>query len=622
MKHREISVTFQPSGRRVHVLEGTKLLEAAGRAGIILQTPCGGNGSCGKCLVKVVSGMCSGEDERPSALSPELFEQGYRLACQTAVDSAAVVEVPVDSTFESQQRILVGDSGEKGRFDPVVRKVHVELPEPSGEDVRSDLARLRDAIGEDVAISPDLIRIIPTLFRRHEWKATAVLADSRLIGLEQGDTSKRAFGVALDIGTTTVVGTVFDLTTGVEVGVASQMNAQIAHGDDVVSRILKIRENPPALHRLQQAVLRTVNEIISELLVQAGVSGDSIYDVVIAGNSTMQQIFCGFDPSALGELPFVQVFDRAQKLSAAGLGLRTSPGAAVYVFPQIGGFVGGDTVAGMVASRLDQWDSPVVLVDIGTNGEIVLAHDGRIMATSTAAGPAFEGARITQGMRAAVGAIEKVIVGDDVVVNVIGNVKSMGICGTALIDAVAGLLRKGIVDSTGRILPAEEAPPELPEALRRRLVPSNGETSFILAWEDETASGQPIRLWQKDLRELQLASGAIRAGIHILLRRAGVGPEDLGAVLLAGAFGNFIRRNNARRIGLLPQIPCDRIRFIGNAASLGAKMVLLSAAERAYAASLRHRTEHVDLSRDSEFQMEFGTAMLFPETEADACGAD
>jgi uncharacterized 2Fe-2S/4Fe-4S cluster protein (DUF4445 family) len=258
-------------------------------------------------------------------------------------------------------------------------------------------------------------------------------------------------------------------------------------------------------------------------------------------------------------------------------------------------------------------------VDIGTNGEIVLADNGRVQADSAAAGPAFEGARIRQGMRATAGAIEKVLINHDVTINVVGNAQPAGLCGTALIDTVAELLRHGIVDETGRIAPPEEAPRALPEALRKRLVVIGGQTHFLLARGEETASGEPIYLWQKDVRELQLATGAIRSAINILLRRAGLVASDLREVLLAGAFGNFIRRRNARRIGLLPQIPCERIRFIGNAASFGAKLVLLSATERASVTALRRKAEHVDLSQDPEFQGEFGKAMVFPKTDVDSC---
>ena len=600
MKPDEIKVIFEPSGRSVFVLPDTPLLEAAGRAGIILQTPCGGQGTCGKCKVKIAS------ESEPS------------LACQTRIEKPLIVDIPLESMFETRQQILVTDSGETGDLKPVVKKVLLKLDPPTQEDPRSDMARIYDALGDGIAVAPELLPKVPTFMRQNDWQGTAVLVENRLIALEVGDSVKAAYGVAFDLGTTTVVGTLFDLTSGKDVGVASCMNGQIAYGDDVISRINKIREAPEAITRLQNAILDTVNDILDTLCSEAGVLSDHIYEVVIAGNSTMQQIFAGLDPSSLGEIPFVQVFDKALTLSAGRLGLHINTGGEVYLFPQIGGFVGGDTVAGMVAARLDRQDSPTLLVDLGTNGEIVLAVGDELFATSTAAGPAFEGACIKQGMRATTGAIEKVIIHDDIELNVIGNVAPIGLCGTALIDSVSELLRVGIIDETGRILEVDDLPEGVTEALKARLVPAEHDMNFMLASAEESGGEEPVYLWQKDVRELQLASGAVRAGINILLRRAELEATDLGSVLLAGAFGNFIRRNHARRIGLLPPVPTEHIRFIGNAASLGAKLLLLSENEREYATELRHKVKHVDLSLDPEFQMEFGMAMMFPGPEADA----
>lgn len=619
MKTQEIKVTFQPSGRTVYVLPGTRMLEAAGRAGIILQTPCGGQGTCGKCRVRVVSGEFTAQNGHAGNISARQVKQGHCLACQATILSAAVIDVPPESMFEHQQQILEFDTGERGGLNPAFSKIFFELPPPSITDTRADLARLRDAVGA-VHMAPEFVKMIPGFLRRNGWKGTAVLSDGVLMGLEPGNTARRMFGTAFDIGTTTVVGTLFDLSDGRELAVSSRLNPQIAHGDDVISRIMRVRADAAALDELQDLIIGAVNQIIVAMAQHAGVAVQEIYDITLAGNSTMQQLLCGYDPSALGEVPFIQAFDRAQVISASRLGINANLGAQVYVFSQIGSFVGGDTVSGMLASRLDKWDKPVLLVDIGTNGEIVLAANGQMRATSAAAGPAFEGARITNGMRATAGAIDKVLFKDDVVLNVIGDVKPVGLCGTAVIDAVAELLRTEILDSTGRIQSAGDVPARLPAALRRRLVTAaNGETNFLLADAAETGTGEPVYLWQKDVREVQLATGAIRAAIQILLQRSGVAAEDLDAVLLAGAFGNFIRRNNARRIGLLPMIPCKRIRFIGNAASLGAKMALLSSDERRYAEKLAAACEHVDLSLDPEFQNEFAMAMMFPDTSLDHC---
>ena len=616
MRSHQIKVTFQPSGRSVYVLPGTLLLEAAGRAGIALRTPCGGNGTCGKCRVRIAQGDCDPTIGGSKGLSDALIAEGFRLACQAHVNSPLVVEIPAESRFETTEKILTGDTGEATELHPVVRKRFFALAPPSSADPRCDAKRLTDAVG-DVEIPFDLLQKLPVFLRRNEWKGTAVILDDRLSALEVGDTSRATYGLAIDLGTTTVVATLFNLANGDCPAVASLMNPQVSFGDDVVARISRIRESPGELGELQQSILKGLNALIQTLTEQAKVPARQIYEVVVAGNSTMQQTLCGLDSSALGEVPFVQVVAKPLSVSAARLGLAVNPGAEIFVFPQIGGFVGGDTVAGILAARMDRATVPTLLVDIGTNGEIVLAHDSRIEATSTAAGPAFEGARIVQGMRATAGAIEKVVIDDDVVLNVIGDVKPVGLCGTALIDAVAELLRCGIVDTTGRILPPNEAPANLGDALRRRLTPANNETHFLLVAAEDSASGEPIYLWQKDVRELQLATGAIRAGINILLRRAGIAAADLGAVLLAGAFGNFIRRSNARRIGLLPQILSDRIHFVGNAASLGAKLALLAVEERARAGDLTQKVEHVDLSLKPEFQTEFGQSMIFPTGDVD-----
>jgi uncharacterized 2Fe-2S/4Fe-4S cluster protein (DUF4445 family) len=446
----------------------------------------------------------------------------------------------------------------------------------------------------------------------------ALLRGNTVVTLKPGH-GLALYGMAIDLGTTTIVATLFDLTTGSERAVATSLNPQVEFGDDVVSRISRIRDDHTALGQLQRTVVKALNTLIRASAQKARITVQRIYEIVICGNSTMQQILCGLDPSGLGVLPFVQVSDDALSIPAPRLSIAASTHAEVFVFPQIGGFIGGDTVAGMLAAHLDRAERPTLFVDIGTNGEIVLAHQGRLIATSTAAGPAFEGARITQGMRATTGAIEKVVLRDDVYFNVIGNSRPMGLCGTALIDVAAELLRHGMMDQTGRILSREELPSHVPESLRVRLVSMNGTTGFMLVAANRAASNAPICLWQKDIRELQLAMGAIRAGINLLLRRAALIPHDLGEVLLAGALGNFIRRSNACRIGLLPQIPLEHITFIGNAASMGAKLALLSVEERAYGMALSDKTEHIDLSLDPEFQTEFALAMMFPDQETNEC---
>ena len=612
----EIKVTFEPSGRTVYVLPGTILLEAAARAGYVIETPCGAVGKCGKCLVRVTDGTCGACANGDHGLGAEEVAQGFRLACQCRVVSPLTVEVPETSLFQSGHKILDSHAGGPVEVSPSVCKRCVQVPPPDRDDERSDGERLRAALDCD-ALPLAVLREAPAALRASAFTVTATLAGRRVLRLEPGDTRARLFGLAYDIGTTTLVATLVDLHTGRDLAVASRVNPQTSFGDDVVSRIKRCRDEASGLGRLHGAILKAVNELAVEAARKGGVESAEVAMAVFAGNTTMQQILCGVDPRALGELPFVPAFREPVLAAAREFGLTAFPHAEVLVFPQIGGFVGGDTVAGIIATQLDRKEHPALLVDVGTNGEIVLSHNGRLTATSVAAGPAFEGARITNGMRGTRGAIEKVVIDGDVQINVIGDAPAVGICGTGLVDATAYLLRRGVLDETGRILDPGELPADLPEAVRRRVVAANGDNAFVLADGEATADGRPLCLYQRDIRELQLANGAIRAGIQILLQIEGLSPDDLGEVLLAGAFGNFIRRRNARRIGMLPQIPSERIRFVGNTASFGAKRALLSAEQAAYAERVVRDTRHVDLSLRPDFQMEFSAAMLFPDQDLD-----
>ena len=613
----ELRITFQPSGRTVYALPGTTILEAAARVGIVLLSPCGGGGTCGKCLVRVCSGVTGDRTARSHRLTAAQLQNGWRLACGTVIESEAVIEIPSTSMFERSQKILTGDAGHTLTVDPAVTVATAQLPLPTQQDDRPDLERLGAAIGETLELDEVHIASFPRQLRAANWHVHVVREGHRLIDVQPADKPATVLGVAFDLGTTTVVGTLLDLVTGQERAVASTMNGQIPFGDDVLTRILRIREDISHLPDLQDAAVLSLNEIVLSLCRQAGVAPETIVNATLAGNTTMQQIVCGIDPSALGELPFTPVFARSLDMTAAGIGLKIHPAARLYVFPQVGGFVGGDTVAGMLAAGFDRLKKPTLLVDIGTNGEIALLHNNQILCASTAAGPAFEGARIAQGMRATAGAIEKVLIQDgELHINIIGNVPAAGLCGTALIDTVAEMLRHGLLETTGRLPTPDELPASVPEPLRRLIERHGDDSRLVLA----PANGKQaaVCLLQRDIRELQLASGAIRAGVETLLQRAGLAAADLDAVLLAGAFGNFIRRSNAQRIGLLPPLPHERIRFIGNASSMGAKMALLSVKERARAEALRKRSVHVDLSADATFQDAFGMAMMFPEEEASA----
>jgi uncharacterized 2Fe-2S/4Fe-4S cluster protein (DUF4445 family) len=613
MSDRQVRVVFEPHGRAVFVLKGTKVLEAAARGGLTIDTPCGGQGTCGKCRVRVRGGVCEPTAAERQKLADDELNDGWRLACQSAICSETVIDVPEGSLFASQHRILEeARTAEAAEVLPAVRKVCVELSRPSLADDAPDLLRLQNELGA-VHVGLDLLRQLGRRLREGAFRGTAVLADHYLIDFEPGDTTAECCGAAFDIGTTTVVGSLVDLREGRELAVESAMNAQVRFGDDVLSRI-QLAGEPDGLEELRRAIVGTVGEILERLCDQAAVARERIYEITFAGNTTMQHLLAGIDPSQLGHVPFVPAFGRSLMLPAAELGIAIHPRAAAVIFPVIGGFVGGDTVAGMLATGLVDQAGPALMVDIGTNGEIILACDGRVWAASTAAGPAFEGARISCGMRATGGAVEKVVFDDDCRYSVIGNAEPVGLCGSALVDLAAELLRSGIVSTVGRMLRPEDLPAALAKALRRRVVLGpGGQPAFVLT-EPRGHDAPGVTLTQKDVRELQLAAGAIRAGIAILLKQCGLDAGDLQRVLIAGGFGSFIRRSNAQRIGLLPPgVDHRKILYVGNTSLAGAKWALVSTKARSRADELARLAKHVELSRDGDFQTEFSDAMIFPE---------
>ncbi len=458
MREAEVPVTFLPAGRTVYVLEGTRLIEAAAEAGIILDSPCGGEGACGKCRVRLENPSAEPGRAEKIFFLPDELRRGLRLACQTEVHGPLTVFVPETSLVAAKHQILV------------------------------------------------------------RFVKAAVAADDRPVDFEAGATARGRFAAAFDIGTTTLAAMLLDPDTTNERAVVSQLNPQTRFGDDVLSRIFFARENPRGLETLHESVARAVNEMIGELCAQAGIEREEISVLAFSGNTTMQHLLCRVDPSSLGAMPFTPASRFGTCYSASELGLHVHSQAKAYVFPIIGGFVGGDTVAGILAAELTDRPCPALFVDIGTNGEIVLWAKGKLTAASTAAGPAFEGARISCGMRASTGAIEKVIVDGRLRINVIGNTVPAGMCGSGLIDLAAELLGHKILSPQGKLQTPDQLPEDVLPDLSERIVLHEGKVAFLLAAEEESATGKALTVTQRDFRELQLAAGAIRAGIGILLK--------------------------------------------------------------------------------------------------------
>lgn len=611
---KEVKVSFPQYGQTVFALPGTSVFECIIRAGILIKNSCAGQGTCGKCRVKVLSGKVHPSTECGIFFSDMEISEGYRLACKTRICEETIIFIPEESLLEDDVVVLTSDEkGEKHPTDPLVKKIHYQLPEPQLNDPVSDFENLKKTLNIADA-DLQIIRNLPSFLRENNFSGTAAVCRKKIISLEKGDTVSANFAVAVDLGTTTIVTTLINLHTGHQLGTTGILNPQTKFGDDVVSRIVAQSKSAENLAAIKNIVVTAINSMIGSLCHSAAVNSKDIYSVSIAGNTVMECLFCGIPVKALGEIPFAPPFRKGLFLKASELGLAVNPEALTYIFPIIGGFVGGDIVSGILVSRLTEFSRPVLFVDVGTNGEIVLAADGKMFAAAAAAGPAFEGARIGCGMRAANGAIEKVIIKDGKFeYNVIGNQKAKGICGTALIDAVAELLSHGIIDESGLILSPEKCPSSLSPEIRGRLKASdNGAVwNFMLTHGDSTH--KPIILKQKDIRELQLASGAIRAAINIIMKKVGVRYEDLEAILIAGAFGNYIRRKNAKKIGLIPNIPDTKIRFVGNSSLAGARTVLLSGEKIEEAEETAERIHYVEISLDAEFQTEFSSAIMFPD---------
>ena len=603
-----MTITFLPSGIQTEISSDETLLAAARRAGVSIDASCGGAVKCGKCKVRISKGSASPlTDAERGLLSPIELELGFRLACCTMAESD--LELIVDDRHSgSTRKKSMAKLPDGFVFSPAVTLRTVTVPRADMEHQTDALNRLRTALD-----LPTLMPAVGTLsdlqkaLDAKRGKVTAVLRGSELIALLGGEETA-CYGVAFDIGTTTVVGTLWDLRDGTALASAARTNDQGVFGADVISRIQFSMAQEENLELLQKKVLFTLESILTELCLTAEISPRSIYDVTVVGNTTMSHLFLGVSPKPLSRTPFAPVFTEAQTLPASTLTLPVHPRAAVHLLPNIAGHVGSDITAMMLAAGIDRLRGNHVAIDIGTNGEVVAVCDGRMVCCSTAAGPAFEGACIRSGMRAAAGALERVdVVDGDISIAVIDDSAPLGLCGSGLIDAIAALLECGALSPSGRLLTWEEAA-DLPPAIAARMVEEGGAPAFLLA---ESASGTPILLTQQDIREVQLAKGAILAGIQTLLQELGISEDKLDSVLLAGAFGNYIRRESALAIGLLPAVSTEKIVPIGNAAGAGASMALLSLDERKRATELAIAAHHVELSMNEVFQEFYISAMHF-----------
>ncbi len=608
-----IKVKFLPSGKVAQVPAGNSILQSALTAGVKIESTCGGKGTCGKCKVQVsLENLLPNTSIEKEFLSEAELAAGWVLACQQQLFENTTV------TLKEQKDVFKRKLGFEENIAVVspasgITKSFLSLSPPSTENQMPDWETLLSALGHtEIPFNRSVAAYLPKVLREGKFQVTVVMdEEDALLAVEVGDTSSQLYGLAIDIGTTTIVAYLMDLNTGSVLASGAATNPQNVFGADVISRIVHVTDNDNGLQQLQEKLIHGLNEVISALCHDVGISRNEIYRTVAVGNTTMSHLFLGIDPTYLAPAPFVPVFRQAVQVEAGELRLNTLNTGKVSVLPNVSGYVGSDTVGVMLAAGVDRLQGINLIIDIGTNGEVILVGKDRILTCSTAAGPAFEGAEIKSGMRAAEGAIEGVTISDDVQLKVIGETKPRGICGSGLIDAVSEMYKAGIIDASGRLGKKDQSRDRLSDKLGRRLRETDGGREFVLVWGSDSDSGEDIVLSQKDIRELQLAKGAIMAGARILLRDMGVSPQEIDRVMLAGAFGNYINRESAREIGLLPSLPIERIEAIGNAAGHGAKMALLSCEERVRADTLSRRAEHIELSVRAEFQKEFVESLSF-----------
>ncbi|NIS81162.1 MAG: DUF4445 domain-containing protein [Anaerolineales bacterium] len=616
-------VQLIPSKKSVEVPTGTLISEAIHQAGLELTQPCGGQGRCGRCAV-----IAEGEGARRRStirLSASDIDAGYALSCQTVIEGAITVTIPEQEKIE---RRLVTDKAARKielpfAYDPLalqtVQALQIELPPPSLEDNLDDLTRLRKAL-ESLGFTPlhvplPVLRRLGTLLRESEWSPWVVLevqtppgGAARLIDVRTDPI--HPFGLALDIGTTTVTVYLIDLLTGEVKNSAAEYNGQIARGEDVISRIIYASKDE-GLKKLGALVRETINTLLERIRKRTGIPTEAIYKVTVAGNTTMMHLFLGLPPETIRLTPYIPAANQPSRFTAQELELSVYPLAPVDCLPGVASYVGADITAGVLASNLAEAESLTLFLDVGTNGETVLGTHEWMVTCACSAGPAFEGAGVVDGMRATTGAIEEVWVNSQTyepTIRVIGGSKPRGICGSGLISLLAELFVTGVIDRGGQI--------KL-DLNSKRVREGDHGAEYVVAWGDETEDGRDIALTKVDVDNLMRAKAAIYAGFSVLATSVGVDLADVQQVLVGGAFGKYINVENAIKIGLLPDLPWDRFHFLGNTAVLGSYMALLSHQARSQIRDIAEKMTYVELSADNTFYDAFTAALFLPHTEID-----
>ncbi len=595
-------IVFEPLKKRVYCSEGITIAEVARNAGVSLLSSCGSQGTCGKCRVFIISGRVSPlTNEEREKLSAKDIERGCRLACLTRVYDEVTVEIPAKSLISSQ-RLQVAGNGRTVVLNPFVKRYDISLSPPDMHDQKSDQTALLEYLDSqyglrDLNIDLSAQRQLPQILRANEWQAQIILRGREII--MAGQIGKRLLGLAVDLGTTKIAAYLADLETGEILAAKAVVNRQMAYGQDLMARLNHAMGNEA--EALRQAAADDINRLVAELCAETGQSGKQVLEAVVVGNTAMHHLFLGLPVRQLALAPYIPAVSDSVDIKARDIGLGIAPGAYVHLLPNIAGFVGADHVAVLLATGIYNTEKTTIGIDIGTNTEISLAAHGRLLSTSCASGPAFEGAHIKYGMRAEGGAIEKVkITGSSVDIRTINNEPPIGICGSGILDAIAQLRKSGIIDRTGKMLS------------HPRIRGSEKGQEYVLVYAKESGSGNDITITETDISEILMAKAAIGAALNILLEETKLTWDEIDEVLIAGAFGSYIDVASAVEIGMFAAIPMGRFFQIGNAAGTGAKLALLSKEQRELSMVIARKSNYIELTNHPQYLRKFSRAIRLP----------
>jgi len=626
------NVTFLPDGKEVEVEAGITLMQAAEKAGAYINSLCGGKGVCGKCRVQVTNGKVLADKHSIGFLSKEELNEGFVLACQTKVTSDMQVLIPPESRLEEEQIMIQGavvdysqpekvfvtklPSDPLSLFEPLVQKIYLELKEPSGEDNIADIDRImrelkRRTEYQSFEISLRCLQGLAPKLRDNNWKVTATVARHgdlwRILQIEPGDTSDQNYGLALDVGTTTVVAQLVNLKSGNVLGVAGSHNLQSHYGEDVISRMVFACSKEKGLNPLHAAVVKNINNMIKTLTKENGIDIKQITAIVAAGNTTMSHLLLGLIPCSIRLDPYVPTAHVFPQIRAAELNIHINPEGTLETVADVASYVGGDIVAGVLACGIADRPEVKALIDVGTNGEIAIGNNDWMVCCSASAGPAFEGGGISCGMRATRGAIERVEINDGrVMYRTIGKAKPRGICGSGLIDSIYELVRNKIIGQDGKFNLSTG---------NERIVEKDDEAAFIVAFSKETETGKDLAIRESDISNLIRSKGAMFAAIKSLVDYVGLSFNDIDTFFVAGGFGSYLDIPKAIAIGLLPDIDLKKIKFVGNSSLMGARMALLSTHAFERTVRIASRMTNIELSTYLPFMDEYVAALFLPHTD-------